>query len=39
MIKHNIINEYREIASIAFILLFDMYYFAIEMKVYNLLKY
>ncbi|CAI2188895.1 17631_t:CDS:2, partial [Funneliformis geosporum] len=32
MIKHNVINEYREVASIAFISLFDTHYFAIEMK-------
>ncbi|CAI2196755.1 4968_t:CDS:2, partial [Funneliformis geosporum] len=38
MIKHNIINEYREVASIAFISLFDTHYFAIGMKVSNLLS-
>ncbi|CAI2195751.1 3704_t:CDS:2, partial [Funneliformis geosporum] len=32
MIKRNIINEYKEVASIAFILLFDTYYFAIGIK-------
>ncbi|CAI2193152.1 17896_t:CDS:2, partial [Funneliformis geosporum] len=32
MIKHNVINEYREVASIAFISLFDTHYFAIGMK-------
>ncbi|CAG8603214.1 4835_t:CDS:1 [Funneliformis mosseae] len=38
MIKHNIINEYREVVSIAFISLFDAYYFAIGMKVSNFLS-
>ena len=38
MIKRNVINEYREIASIAFILLFDAHYFATGMKVSNLLS-
>jgi DNA polymerase elongation subunit (family B) len=37
MIKHNVINEYRKVASIAFLLLFDAYYFTGEMKVCNLL--
>ncbi|CAI2194805.1 8288_t:CDS:2, partial [Funneliformis geosporum] len=32
MIKHNVINGYREVASIAFISLFDTHYFAIGMK-------
>ncbi len=38
MIKCNVINKYKKIASIAFILLFDTYYFAIGIKVYNLLS-
>ncbi|CAG8650873.1 14759_t:CDS:2 [Gigaspora rosea] len=38
MIKRNVINEYREVASIAFILLFDTHYFAVGMKVRNLLS-
>ena len=38
MIKRNVINEYRKIASIAFISLFDAHYFATEMKVSNLLS-
>ena len=38
MIKRNVINEYREIASIAFISLFDAHYFATGMKVSNLLS-
>jgi DNA polymerase elongation subunit (family B) len=38
MVKRNVINEYREIASIAFISLFDTHYFAIGMKVRNLLS-
>ncbi|GBB91215.1 hypothetical protein RclHR1_01840012 [Rhizophagus clarus] len=38
MIKRNVINEYRKVASIAFILLFDAHYFAIGMKVRNLLS-
>ncbi|CAI2186906.1 1279_t:CDS:2, partial [Funneliformis geosporum] len=33
MVKHNVINEYREVASIAFILLFNTHYFAIGIKV------
>ncbi|PKC59830.1 DNA/RNA polymerase [Rhizophagus irregularis] len=37
MIKRNAINEYREIASIAFLSLFDAHYFAGGMKVCNLL--
>ncbi|CAI2186348.1 9853_t:CDS:1 [Funneliformis geosporum] len=35
MIKHNVINEYKEVT---FISLFDTYYFAIGMKVSNLLN-
>ncbi|CAB5098471.1 unnamed protein product [Rhizophagus irregularis] len=38
MVKHNAINEYREVASIAFLLLFDAHYFAGGMKVCNLLS-
>src|SRR6185437_4372010 len=38
MIKRNVINEYREVASIAFISLYDAHYFAIGMKVSNLLS-
>ena len=38
MIKCNVINEYREVASIEFISLFDAHYFAIGMKVSNLLS-
>ncbi|CAG8438855.1 8525_t:CDS:2 [Funneliformis mosseae] len=38
MIKRNVINEYREVASIAFISLSDAHYFAIGMKVSNLLS-
>ncbi|CAI2194615.1 285_t:CDS:1, partial [Funneliformis geosporum] len=37
MVKRNAINEYREIASIAFLSLFDAHYFAGGMKVCNLL--
>ncbi|PKK56609.1 hypothetical protein RhiirC2_799653 [Rhizophagus irregularis] len=37
MVKNNIINDYREVASIAYISLFDTHYYAIGMKVYNLL--
>ncbi|CAI2181609.1 7400_t:CDS:2, partial [Funneliformis geosporum] len=33
MVKHNAINEYREVASVAFILLYDSHYFAVGMKV------
>ncbi len=32
MIKRNVINEYREVANIAFISLFNAHYFAIGMK-------
>ncbi|PKK59165.1 DNA/RNA polymerase [Rhizophagus irregularis] len=38
MVKQNAINEYREVASIAFISLSDAHYFAIGMKVSNLLS-
>ncbi|CAI2201075.1 17101_t:CDS:1, partial [Funneliformis geosporum] len=38
MVKRNVINEYREVASIALISLFNTHYFAIEMKVCNLLS-
>src|SRR4051812_9748705 len=38
MVKHNAINEYREIASVAFLSLFDAHYFAGGMKVCNLLS-
>src|SRR5581483_977554 len=38
MIKRNVINEYREVANIAFISLSDVHYFAIGMKVSNLLS-
>ena len=37
MVKCNIINNYREVTSIAYIILFDMHYYAIETKVCNLL--
>ena len=37
MVKCNVINEYREVASITFLSLFDAHYFAGEMKVCNLL--
>ena len=38
MIKRNVINEYRAVANIAFISLFNTHYFAIGMKVSNLLS-
>ena len=38
MVKRNAINEYREVASVAFILLYDSHYFAVGMKVRNLLN-
>ncbi|CAI2192486.1 17048_t:CDS:2, partial [Funneliformis geosporum] len=38
IIKRNIINEYKTVANIAFISLFNMHYFAIGMKVSNLLS-
>ncbi|PKY33086.1 DNA/RNA polymerase [Rhizophagus irregularis] len=37
MVKNNVINDYREVASIAHISLFDTHYYAIGMKVGNLL--
>ncbi|RIA79200.1 hypothetical protein C1645_746067 [Glomus cerebriforme] len=37
MVKHNIINDYREVALIAYISLFDTHYYAIGTKVSNLL--
>ena len=36
MIKYNVINEYRELSNIAFLSLFNAYYFAVGMKVCNL---
>ncbi|CAB5202215.1 unnamed protein product [Rhizophagus irregularis] len=36
-VRHNIINDYREVASIAYITLFDTHYYAIGTKVSNLL--
>jgi hypothetical protein len=38
MVKRNAINEYREVTSVAFILLYNSHYFAIGMKVHNLLS-
>ncbi|CAI2194339.1 250_t:CDS:1, partial [Funneliformis geosporum] len=38
IVKHNAINEYREVASVAFISLYDSHYFAVGMKVRNLLS-
>ncbi|CAI2191085.1 15225_t:CDS:2, partial [Funneliformis geosporum] len=38
MVKYNAINEYREVTSIALLLLFDTHYFAEGIKVYNLLS-
>ena len=37
MVKSNVINDYREVASIAHISLFDSHYYAIGTKVSNLL--
>jgi hypothetical protein len=37
MIKCNVINKYRKVASIAFLSLFDAHYFAGGMKVCNFL--
>ncbi|PKY43459.1 DNA/RNA polymerase [Rhizophagus irregularis] len=37
MLKRNVINEYREVASIAYVSLFDSHYYAGGMKVCNLL--
>ncbi|RGB32335.1 hypothetical protein C1646_762987 [Rhizophagus diaphanus] len=38
MVKRNAINKYREMASVVFILLYNSHYFAIGMKVRNLLS-
>src|SRR6266480_4453010 len=38
MVKRNVINKYREVASVAFLSLFDAHYFAGGMKVCNLLS-
>ncbi|RHZ63691.1 hypothetical protein Glove_328g103 [Diversispora epigaea] len=38
MVKRNAINEYREVSSVAFIALYDSHYFAVGMKVRNLLS-
>ncbi|RGB22625.1 hypothetical protein C1646_775801 [Rhizophagus diaphanus] len=37
MVKSNVINDYREVVSIAHISLFDSHYYAIGTKVFNLL--
>ena len=37
MVKCNIINDYREVALMAYITLFDMHYYTIGKKVCNLL--
>ncbi|CAI2202102.1 15173_t:CDS:1, partial [Funneliformis geosporum] len=37
MVKENVIKDYREVASIAYISLFDSHYYAIKKKVSNLL--
>ncbi|RIB24288.1 hypothetical protein C2G38_2168932 [Gigaspora rosea] len=37
MVKYNVINDYKEVASIVYITLFNSYYYAIGMKVGNLL--
>ncbi|GES84373.1 DNA polymerase family B-domain-containing protein [Rhizophagus clarus] len=37
MVKHNVINEYREVVSVSFLSLYDAHYFAGGMKVCNLL--
>ena len=37
MMKENIIKDYREVTSITYILLFDSHYYAIGIKVFNLL--
>ncbi|CAG8586616.1 7402_t:CDS:2 [Cetraspora pellucida] len=37
MVKHNVVNDYREVSSIAYVSLSDAHYFAEGMKVYNLL--
>src|SRR6185295_15176120 len=37
MEKQNVINDYREMATIAYVSLFDSHYYAIGMKVRNLL--
>ncbi|CAG8782300.1 14995_t:CDS:2, partial [Cetraspora pellucida] len=37
MVEKNMINDYRDVASIAYISLFDSHYYAIDMKVHNLL--
>ncbi|GBB94355.1 hypothetical protein RclHR1_02340012 [Rhizophagus clarus] len=38
IVKYNAINEYREVASVAFISLYDSHYFAVGIKVRNLLS-
>ncbi|CAG8597718.1 9267_t:CDS:2 [Paraglomus brasilianum] len=38
MVERNAINEYREMASVAFISVYDSHYFAVGMKVRNLLS-
>ncbi len=38
IVKHNAINKYREVVSVTFILLYDSHYFAVRMKIHNLLS-
>ena len=38
IVKHNAINKYREVASVAFLSLFDAHYFVEGMKVCNILS-
>ncbi|CAI2189231.1 18361_t:CDS:2 [Funneliformis geosporum] len=38
LVNESIINDYREVASIAYVSLFDIHYHANEMKVWNLLS-
>ncbi|RHZ45605.1 hypothetical protein Glove_668g26 [Diversispora epigaea] len=37
MVKRNVINDYRDVASIVYVSLFDSHYYAVGMKVRNLL--
>ncbi len=37
VVKHNVINDYKKVAFITYVFLFNIYYWANEIKVWNLL--
>src|SRR6266542_504331 len=38
IVKENVINDYKEVTSIAYILLFNSHYYTIKIKIFNLLN-